>query len=167
MNSALIGLIATIFGAVVGAILNEGYKRHRDAIATAAALAGELSSYREAFVSLDFSFSVLIARVEQGEPLNIPEQAAPTDIAFEAYVDKIGLLGSHLAERVAYVYGQVRGFRSAFFPLTRQGERFDATYVAAALRVAHMFSQSANKHAEPLIKDLQERANQSFWIFWK
>lgn len=167
MNSALVGLIATILGAVLGAILNEMYKRHRDAIATAAALAGELSSYREAFAALDFSFPVLIDRVEQGNPLNNPEQAAPADIAFEAYVDKIGLLGSQLAERVAYVYGQVRGFRSAFFPLTRQSEKFDATYVAAALRVAHMFSQNANKHAEPLIKALQERASQSFWFFWK
>lgn len=167
MNSALIGLIATIIGAIVGSILNEMYKRHCDAVATAAALAGELSSYRQAFVALDNSLPVLIDRVEQGNPLNIPEQAPPTDIVFEAYIDKIGLLGSHLAERVAYVYGQVRGFRSAFFPLTQRGERFDATYVTAALRVAHMFSQNADKHAEPLIEALQERADWSFWIFWK
>jgi len=167
MNGALIGLIATIIGAILGAFLNEMYKRHRDAMATAAALAGELSSYRQAFVALDVSLPVLIGRVEEGNPLNIPEQAPPTDIAYEAYIDKIGLLGSELAEQVAYVYGQVRGFRSAFFPLTRQGEKFDAAYVTAGLRVAHMFSQNANRHAEPLISALQERARQSFWSFWK
>lgn len=167
MNSALIGLIATIIGAILGAMLNEMYKRHRDAVSTAAALAGELSSYREAFVALDASLSVLIDRVEHGIPLNIPEQAPPTDIAFEAYVEKIGLLGSQLAEQVAYVYGQIRGFRSAFFPLTRRAEKFDATYVIAALRVAHTFSQNAHNHAGPLITALHERANRSFWPFWR
>lgn len=167
MNSALIGLIATIIGAILGAILNEKYKRHRDAVATAAALAGELSSYRQALVALDNSLPVLISRVEQGAPLNIPEQAPPTDIAFEAYVDRIGLLGSQLAEQVAYVYGQIRGFRSALFPLTRQGMTFDTAYAIGALRVAHMFSQNANTHAEPLIRALQERAGRSFWPFWK
>lgn len=167
MDNALIGLIATIIGAIIGAILNEAYKRHRDSVATAAALAGELSSYLQAFVALDDSLPVLIDRVEHGGPLNIPEQAPATDVAFEAYVDKIGLLGSQLAEQVAYVYGQVRGFRSAFFPLTRRGEKFDAPYATAALRVAHMFSQNANRHAQPLITALQERANRSFWLFWR
>lgn len=167
MDHALIGLIATIIGAFSGSILNEAYKRHRDAVAVAAALAGELSSYLQAFAALDNSLSILIDRVEHGDPLNIPEQAPSTDTAFEAYVGKIGLLGSQQAEQVAYVYGQVRGFRSAFFPLTRRGEKFDAAYVTASLRVAHMFSQNATRHAEPLIAALKERANRSFWLFWR
>lgn len=166
MDSGYWGLVTTIVGAFLGAILNEQYKRHRDATATAAALAGELSSYRKAFESLDVSLPVLIGRVQQGHPLNIPEQAPPTDIAFDKYADKLGLLGVQLAEDVAFVYGQIRGFRSAFFPLTRRGETFDPGYVEAALRTAHMFAQTASQRGEPLIKALQRRAARSFWRFW-
>lgn len=166
MDSGYWGLITTIVGAILGAVLNEQYKRHRDAAATAAALAGELSSYREAFKQLDLSLPILIDRVHQGQALNMPEQSPPTDIAYEKYVDKVGLLGSQLAEEIAFVYGQIRAFRSAFFPLTRRGESFDPAYVEAALRMAHAFAQIANQRGEPLVKTLQKRAVRSFWRFW-
>lgn len=163
INSAYIGLTATIIGAVIGSFLNEMYKRHRDARATAAALAGELASYKQAFSALDQSLAVLIDRAEKGEPLNIPEQRPPVDITYEAHVDKVGLLGPKLAEEVALVYGQIRGFRSAFFPITGSGQKMESSYVVAALRVAHMFSQQAHQGVVPLTDALRELANQSFW----
>jgi hypothetical protein len=170
MNSALIGLIATIVGAIIGTFLNEMYKRHRDAVATAAALAGELASYRLAFFILDQSMPVLIQRVERGEPLNLPAVEQPTDVVFAAYVDKLGLLGHQLAEQAALVYGQIRGFRAAFFALTRADMKFDTPYLLASLKAAHSLAQAADGHGQPLVAALQERANQSFcqWCrFWK
>jgi len=162
MSAAFVGLIATIIGAIIGAFINEMYKRHRDACATAAALAGELASYRYAYRALDVSFPILIERVQAGQPLNIPAQDPPADVAFQAYVDKIGLLGPDLAEKTSFVYGQIRGFRSTFFSLTRAPAHTDSAYLEAALRVGHMFMTSAQQHSVPLIETLRQTARTSF-----
>ena len=167
MEAALLGLIATIIAAIFGTFINEMYKRHRDAAATAAALAGELASYREAYALLDMSLPILISRVQSGQALNIPQQDAVPDVAFEAYVDKLGHLGSKLAEEVTYVYGQIRGFRSTFMSLTRDPSKFDAAYTESALRVAHMFTQNASRRGNPLIEALNKRASKPFWPPWK
>lgn len=171
------GLITTIIGAIIGAVLNEMYKRHRDAVAASAAIAGELASYRGAFESLKVSLPVLIGRAEKGEPLNIPEQAPAKDTAYDAYVDKIGLLGPYLAEDIARVYGYIRGFRSALIPISGEKGAAAPEYMEASLRVADMFAQGAFKDSDSLVPALRKRARQTFighigamfpasWKFW-
>jgi hypothetical protein len=165
MNTAIIGLIATIIGAIIGSLVNESYKRHCDGVATAAAIAGELGSYRVAFGLLDDSIPIMIELAQKGEKLPLPKQDTPSDAVFDAYVDKIGLLGTELAENVALVYGYIRGFRAGFFPLTGNMS-LDPTYVVGALTAVHSFLKLANENGEPLIEKLQARAKQPFAL-WK
>lgn len=162
MLTAIVGLIAAVVTAFFGAFINEMYKRHRDACATAAALAGELASYSTAYDALDISLPILLKRAEAGRPLNIPQQDSAVDVTFQAYVDKLGLLGTKLAEETAYVYGQLRGFRSVFQSITRAPAEADSEYLAANLRVAHTFSQNAKRRGEPLIAELTELASTPF-----
>jgi hypothetical protein len=161
MIVAIIGLIATVVAAVICGLLNETYKRHLDAVATAAALAGELASYKPAFGMLDSSIGVLLKQAETGE-LYIPEQAPTVDTAYNAYVDKIGLLGPELAEDVAAVYGRIRGFRSALFPVTKRDRLQNAEHDVASLRVAHMFAQQASAAGDALVESLRDRARTPF-----
>ena len=162
MTGAIIGLIATIIAAIIGGLLNETYKRHLDAVATAAALAGELASYRPAFAMFDASVSVLTNQALAGE-LHIPEQAPAVDTAYNAYVDKIGLLGPELAESVADVYGRIRGFRAALYPVTKRDRQPNPEYDAASLRVAHMFAKQADAAGAKLVASLRERASTRFF----
>lgn len=162
MLTAVVGLIAAVITGFFGAFINEMYKRHRDACATAAAIAGELASYRTAHDALDVSLHILLKRAKEGVPLNIPQQDPAADVTFQAYVDKLGLLGPALAEETAYVYGQLRGFRSVFQSITRAPQGADSEYIAASLSVAQMFTRNAKQRGDLLIPRLTELANTSF-----
>lgn len=164
MDAAIYSLAGTIAVAGIGTFLNERYKRHLDAASAAAALAGELASYLSAFKSFDVSLNVLVSQAEAGV-LRIPEQGQMMDTAYDAYVDKIGLLGPRLAEDVAAVYGAIRGFRAALSPVTKPDRRADAAYDVASLRVAHMFAQGARAKAVSLVELLRLRARSSFWRY--
>ena len=164
MGPAIIALCTAVVAGLFAAFVSEMYKRHRDMTATAAAIAGELSSYREAYQQLDLSIDLLIKMVERGEQLNLPPQDSVPDVAYEAYIDKVGLLGSQIAEDVTYVYGQIRGFRSSFFALTKQSGPVDPIYTVTVLRICHQFMKKANGRSEPLIVALQNKAKEPFWL---
>lgn len=163
MITAVVALLTALVAGMFGAFFTEMYKRHRDATATAAAIAGELASYKDAFAMLDLSLPVLIAKAKKGVPLNMPEQGQMHDVAYEAYVDRTGLLGSKLAEDVTYVYGQLRGFRSAFRSISGQAKDIEPAYVEAHLRVGHLFLSRANERIAPLVEDLRSFARKPFW----
>jgi len=164
MLTAVVALLTALVAGMFGAFFTEMYKRHRDAAATAAAIAGELASYKDAFAMLDLSLPRLIAMAQKGIPLNMPEQGQMNDVAYEAYVDRTGLLGSKLAEDVTYVYGQLRGFRLAFKSISGQaGKDLEPAYVEAHLRVGHLFLSRASERITPLVEDLRSLARKPFW----
>jgi hypothetical protein len=162
MDSAWIGLIGTIIAAMIGAFVNEKYKRHCDAVATAALLAGELSSYLDAFAILDKALPILIEQIERGQPFAAPPAEMPKDIAFEASADKMGLLGPKLAKDISLVYGQIRGFRAIFFGLSNDPSKFEPPQQIAILRAAHGALQHSQKKGVPLIRVLKRRAYRPF-----
>jgi len=130
-DTIIVGAIsagATLVVAFLTLFLAEQYRRFHDGSALAAGLAGELSSY-EGFAPL------LRPRIESW--IQISKQGGhkemvfrpfdkPTDIFFDASVQKLGLLGPALVEHVVYTYGQLRAFRLALDLIQRHGPAMTA-----------------------------------------
>jgi hypothetical protein len=168
MWTAVLAFMGAIFGGVISGLVGEHYRRYRDMVATAAALAGELSSIRLACNELQELLPRLLDQVKiAGRPPAMPRMNAPNDIAYEAYIDKLGLLGSDLAERTSLAYGQIRGMRAYFFALTGELSSYDPSYLIGALDSIVRRLDAVYPTLEPLIEDLRQRAKENFhwWPF--
>jgi hypothetical protein len=116
LDSAIITAGATLVGFIVVNFIAEDFKRFRSGSSVAAGLAGELSRYVEPQQSLVTAINVMIRLIDQGQQKDMPLRGIdPTkDRIFDANVANLGLLGPELVEKVAYVYGQINGFRVSF-----------------------------------------------------
>jgi hypothetical protein len=132
LMGAFFGLSGTLIVAFLANFCAEDYRRHRDSVALAAALAGELASYADAWPILRSSLEAMLGQARSGDRIFLPKMSKPTDRVFEANVGKIGLVGPDLAEDLAYTYNQVNAFREMFY--TIMGE-VDLTVEQQALRV--------------------------------
>jgi len=126
MSDALMGATFALSGTLIVAFLAnfcaEDYRRHRDSVALAAALAGELASYEDAWPILRSSLEAMHMHSVAGNSISLPKMPKPSDRVFEANVGKLGLLGPELAEDLAYVYNQVNAFREIFKTLMDEPE---------------------------------------------
>jgi hypothetical protein len=163
-DPVLAAVIAGTVAIVVSIITNfmgESFKRYKDRVALAGALAGELASYEEAYDLYRASFAALIDDARQGKVANIPKQEVPEDPVFGKTADKLGLLGPHLAEAVAHVYGQLRAARAALATLPGD-EHATAERQLGHFVVATTFFRRAHERGTPTIEALRNMAKESY-----
>ena len=127
-------VIAGVVALVVAGLSNfgaESFKRHRDAVALAAGIAGELRGYAPAFNEMRGNLLQMLHRASSGHRLQMPRIARPSSPVFDGNVSKLGVLGVQLAEQVSFVYSCIGAFRSMMEVV--QDEDADATRQAMAL----------------------------------
>jgi hypothetical protein len=159
--AALIAGCVAVLGSFLAHFGAESYRRFRDRVALAGALAGELASYEEAFAIARASFQVLAEDSRRGAVANIAKLPVPDDPVFGKTAEKLGLLGPHLAEAVAYVYGQLRGFRAAVASMP-VGDGVVATQQIGHIVLALHFLNKASERGVPTIDRLREVARSGY-----
>jgi hypothetical protein len=122
LSGALIGFGGSLIVGFIANFCAEDYRRHRDSLALAGALAGELASYRDAWPLLGASLQAMHETSLAGNKITFPKVPKPVDRVFEANVARIGLLGPELSEDLAYVYNQFNAFRELFKTLMDEPE---------------------------------------------
>jgi len=168
MDSITPAIIAVSGVLIVGYISNfvsEDFRRFRDGSALAAALVGELSSHISAVPAIRQKIELQLKNLNRAVIRNFDP---PDDPIFDNGVEKLGLLGSEMAEETAYVYQQIRAFRLAYSIIGKEsGEMGDDELVARLTLCLEAITRAANR-GEPLIKKLKERADKKFlqriWI---
>lgn len=127
----------------------------------AGGLAGELRSHRKVFPDLIELFNSLEAvNGEKNPPFRLI--AEPTSPVFEGNVARIGLLGGDLAERVAYLYEQLRAFRAGSMTLAVAGEAMEqAEFKGRCARLRSMIRDN-EQEADLTIGLLKEAADKDF-----
>jgi len=115
MLAAIIAASATLIVAFLNSIVAELFRRHKDRVALAAGIAGELASYEPALPILQKVLSDTIHAVETGNRgvIGYRPFEKPKDLVFEKAVEKLGLLGPKLVEDIVYVYGNLNAFRTS------------------------------------------------------
>lgn len=157
-----VALIAGAVALVVAALANfgaESYKRHRDATALAACLAGELGSYQEAFPLARDGWARILELADGGSHQKLPRIPTPTSPIFESNVAKLGLLGPRLAESVSYVYANIQVFRNMVIVAI---EAEDAPQQALSARAALVALARAETRGAPLVDELRKFASAEF-----
>jgi hypothetical protein len=114
-QSAIVpALIAGVVSLLVAGLSNfgsESYRRHRGATSVAGALAGELSAHAAAMPELRGRLRMWLELSQGGQRLEMQHLAPPNDPIFDSCVGALGALGPSIAEDVAFVYSNIRGFR--------------------------------------------------------
>lgn len=131
--AAVIGASAALIVVFINTFAIENYRRFQSRKALAGALAGELSSYSDAFELLEKNIRILIEKAKTVGLIEFNAFDKPSDKVFESCVKDIGLLGSRLAEDVAYVYNNLNAFRIAFDSASKSD---DVNYQELSLRYA-------------------------------
>ncbi|MEZ0191021.1 hypothetical protein AB9X41_17515 [Ralstonia solanacearum] len=163
LNAALIAFAGVLVGGYFNNFLAEDFRRFRDSQAIAGALAGELESHGEAIPYIKAGLQKIQEAVKAGNGISMPEWPVPNSPVFEANVEKVGLLQPDLAKGVAYVYEQVRAFRSALHQLSKHHEGRDADWQISAINGCLFAITNAEKKGALLIESLKRHAAASYW----
>lgn len=160
MSDAVISALSSGFVALVVAGLSnfgaESYKRHRDKRALAAALAGELTTYLDAFAATNRVWEPLRLRALAGERLRVPKSPRPKSPVFESVVASLGALGPALAEDVTYVYATVEAFRDLMASVVSDDATAESQ--AAAIGAGLQAAGRVRVRATRLVADLRTAA---------
>jgi hypothetical protein len=165
--AAALGALASVAVGIIANFLAEDYRRWRDGAALSAAIAGELASYQPAEPILRGMFSTWAHKVGCGEreDLTFRQFDKPTDLVFDSMVAKIGLLEPELIEDIVYVYGNLRGMRTAMMMVINEHSTMDDDEF---MRRAHACIDALSRSTErgtPLVAALKTRARTS-WRPW-
>lgn len=165
-NFSIILTIATICGTIIVAILihfvAEDYRRFRDANALAAALAGELSSYKEAVPKVHDMLEKLRSHVQAGNQLKLRSFKLPTNRIFDDWIPKLGLLDVSIIQDVVYVYHQIDAFRAAFSILISESQEMKINELNERINSCIETTSRALSRGEPLLSHLISVANRSY-----
>jgi hypothetical protein len=117
MNQAVAVLLGAIFGAILSGVGLESYKRHRDRQGTASAIAGEIFAILQMSAKRNYVswFHGMLSTLDSGTDLKVPDilrRPIELDPVISKYLDRIGLLGEDLPERIVTFYHQIMGIRS-------------------------------------------------------
>jgi len=166
--AALIALLGIIIAGFLSTIVAEDYRRFRDGSGLAAALAGELASYMlAAEIMLPIMDGLQRATVATGGVSLLPlELHVQPDPAFDAGVGNLGLLGTDLAEDTAFVYQQLRAFRSTYKLLSTPNLQLGQTQTLAILAGWKGTLERAQTRGKPLVLSLKARADQPYVAPW-
>jgi len=157
MGSFLTALIA-LAGIYVVNFVAEDYRRFRDGSSLAAGLAGELSSYLEAYATLSPLLEDLSRRHKNGERMLMLDMGVPPDPFYESNVGKLGLLGPEFAENTAFVYQNLKAFRSLFSLTCRKHLEMETGHIAIALDSCNAALGRAHTRGVTLVANLKARA---------
>lgn len=161
-NAALIAFLGVLAGGYVNNFLAEDYRRFRDGTALAGALAGELTSHMLAFPFLKAMLAAQIAAVKNGQSAAFRYFEPPNDPIYESGVSRLGLLGSGLAEDVAFAYQQIRAFRLNYALVLSQHEAMGELEVVARLEGCLATVVRGEERAKKLLADLRTLAGQRY-----
>jgi len=163
-NSALMAFVGVLAGGYLNNFLGEDFKRFRDGQALAGSLAGELASHATAIPMLRTVFrGMAITLRTEGGKITLYEFNPPTNPVFDASVSKLGMLGPTLAHEVAFVYEQIRAFRSMFRDISIHYEDMPREGMANACDHCLTLLETAESRGTKLIADLQKFANDGYW----
>jgi hypothetical protein len=156
--AAIIAASTALIVAFLNSIVAEVYRRHRDKVALAAGISGELSSYEPFFPILKKLLQTAIASVDSGnrEKVFFRPIEKPRDFIFEKAVEKLGLLGPALVRDTVYVYvyGNLNGFRTSLGVIsTHFREMSDDELKTRCVACLGALERAAEK-AVPLVKAL-------------
>jgi len=165
--AALIALLGVIIAGFLSTIVAEDYRRFRDGSGLAAALAGELGSY---MMALDMMLTIVdeLQRVAETKgSVHLGPVHGQVDHVFETQAGKLGLLGPVLAEDTAFVYHNIRAFRSAYRLLSDPPRSWDKAQVVSILRGMRDCVQRAKDRGVPLVVALKTRAAATYPAPWR
>ena len=161
-DAIVVALIAAVVSLAVAALSNfgaESFKRHCDAVALAAGLAGELKSHAAFLPEIQAGWGRLQKLAESGQFQFVPN-LKPTSPVFDASVARLGALGPELAEEVAFVYSGIQAFRM-MMSWTAEGAD-TAEKQAASIKAALRSIERVEGRANTLIEALHKRARSRF-----
>jgi hypothetical protein len=164
MDTALLTASITLVGFFVVNFIAEDFRRFRNGSSVAAGLAGELASYKEAQALLDGMITSMINAVKEGVREHVPFRSIdpPKDRIFDANVANLGLLGPELVEQIAFVYGQIYGFRVSFALVHSEHKEMSDAELTARLTASQIAVNRASERGNALVEQLKERAGLSF-----
>jgi hypothetical protein len=161
-NAALIAFLGVLAGGYVNNFLAEDYRRFRDGTALAGALAGELASHMLAFPFLKAMLTAQISAIRNGQSPAFRHFDPPNDPIYESGVSKLGLVGSGLAEDVAFAYQQIRAFRLNYALVLSQHEAMGNPEIIARLEGCLATIVRGEERANKLLADLRTLAGQRY-----
>jgi hypothetical protein len=160
--SALIAFISAILVGFITHFVAEDYRRFRDGQAVAASLAGELRSITSSLPELRQGLLGMKGLLENLQPLSLPELPDQSSPMFEANVPKIGLLGAEIAGELAFIYDQIRAFRTSFQLLSKHHSVMSGEWSGALVGRCVLLIDSNEQNARNLIVKLNESALTSY-----
>ncbi|BAO89042.1 hypothetical protein [Caballeronia cordobensis] len=148
--------------AVIANFIAEDFRRFRDGSALASAIAGELLSYGVAIQDLAGKVVWLAEQAEAGTVIRVADIEMPRDPIYESAVQKIGLLGIDLPEKVALAYGRIRAFRALYMVIAGDKVKTDAAGVGRLYRELLVKLAEAELEGRQTVTLLHARASESF-----
>jgi hypothetical protein len=159
-------IVVALLVAWVTAFLAEDYRRFRDGTSLAAALAGELQAYLEAFERGTPTLQEIRKHLDKGVPLRyMPPFKPPADPVYDSGVARLGLLGPEIARDVAYTYQNVNAFRVAYANMTKTYSKVEPFVVLGALDGAIEAATKAKERGTLAVKQLDARARAKYRVF--
>jgi hypothetical protein len=166
--TALMAFLGAILGAILSGVGLESYKRHRDRQGVASALAGEIFAILQMSEKRNYVqwATQLVQQLEAGEAVKIPDVVAKPielDPVAAKHVDKIGLLGGNLPEKIATFYHYVMGIRLDLSNLA--DGKFDYNHTQKANLIKEDLALWAETVAlgNGLLSDLHKLAAEAWW----
>lgn len=151
---ALIAFTSAILVGFGGHFAAEDYRRFRDSTAIAAAMAGELGSILLSLPGLHTVLTSMKGRLDELQPISLPEVPDQSSPIFEANAEKVGLLGVDFAKRVAFTYDQIRAFRTSFQLLSKHHNTMGPSWSSLLTERCLDLVESNQSEANTLVDNL-------------
>lgn len=157
----------TILGAFLGSIVNEMYKRHRDATATAAAIAGEME-----IMSLTCTqYLTVLPQISEAAKTNghpSTHWGSNPQTALSVHAEKLGMLGSNVVSLVTRFYIELQGFRNNCDQASSEASFSDRARMAMYFEAAGSYAQMAVETSSELLPLLTKLSRTSFkYYLWR
>lgn len=162
MAPALIAFAAVVLVGYGSHFLAEDYRRSREGKAIAAALAGELRSIMLSLPELRPNLAQMKVLLDRNMKIALPEMPDQSSPIFEKCADKVGMLGVELAGDIAFVYDQIRAFRTSFQLLSKQHANMGAAWSGLLVERCLALIKSNEPLSEALIIKLRAFSDSSY-----
>ena len=144
------------------AFIGEDHRRSRDAKALAAALAGEVESFK---IAIELGIKTTEGLLDLlAKNIVLPKRAIPdpTVTVFAANLGRIGLLGVSIGRDLPFAYHMLHAYRIATSAALSSDDPFEQK---SELEVALRMAQNANDVLPTLLTKLQARSRRSWRPF--
>jgi len=162
ISPALIAFTAAVLVGFGSHFIVEDYRRFRDGQAIAAALAGELRSIMLSLPELLISITGMKGMLDNLQHISLPEMPDQSSPIFEKSTEKVGLLGVDLAGEVAFLYDQIRAFRTSFQLLSKHHAKMAPPWSSLLIGRCIQLIDTNEPKAKILIEKLQVHSGSSY-----